>query len=328
MGSFGEKLKREREMRAITLEEIAEATKIGTRSLRALEEEHFDQLPGGIFNKGFVRAYAKFLGIDEEQAVADYLAATDEPGSSTTTQMQALADEAERQREAKEAAAGTGGTGAMLAVIIIGVVIAGIGFGGYKAYRYKKDQQDNATAMAAAPRRQAPPPVTMQPAATDPAATPADPNAATASGTTPGGTTPGATPATTPAATNPASTPAPSTSNATPAPASSTSAANSKNPAPSASNDKPPAQPYPVMVTLKARDKAWIRANIDGKVQTIDMDPGTEKRELSLHANDKITLLIGNAAGVDLVANGKSAGPLGSAHQTVTLFITPQGIQK
>lgn len=59
-------------MRGISLEEIAEATKIGTRSLRALEDEDFDKLPGGIFNKGFVRAYARYLGLDEEQAVADY----------------------------------------------------------------------------------------------------------------------------------------------------------------------------------------------------------------------------------------------------------------
>src|SRR5256714_10994724 len=75
MGSFGQRLQREREMRSITLEEIALSTKIGTRSLRALEEEDFDQLPGGIFNKGFVRAYAKYLGLDEDQAVTDFLAA-------------------------------------------------------------------------------------------------------------------------------------------------------------------------------------------------------------------------------------------------------------
>lgn len=79
MGSFGERMQREREMRGITLEEIADSTKIGTRSLRALEQEDFDKLPGGIFNKGFVRAYARYLGIDEEQAVADFLAAAGEP---------------------------------------------------------------------------------------------------------------------------------------------------------------------------------------------------------------------------------------------------------
>lgn len=75
-GTFGERLRREREMRGIKLEEISESTKIGKRNLVALEEEHFDQLPGGIFNKGFVRAYAKFLGLDEEQAVNDFLAAS------------------------------------------------------------------------------------------------------------------------------------------------------------------------------------------------------------------------------------------------------------
>src|SRR5258707_7500694 len=75
MGTFGERMQREREMRSISLDEIVESTKIGARMLRALEEEEFEKLPGGIFNKGFVRAYARYLGLDEEQAVADYLAA-------------------------------------------------------------------------------------------------------------------------------------------------------------------------------------------------------------------------------------------------------------
>ena len=65
-------------LRGVSLDDIAAATKIGTRLLRALEEEHFDSLPGGIFNKGYVRAYAKYVGIDEEQAVAEYLVAARE----------------------------------------------------------------------------------------------------------------------------------------------------------------------------------------------------------------------------------------------------------
>jgi len=77
-GAFGDRLRREREMRGITLEEITESTKISRRHLEALESEHFDQLPGGVFNKGFVRAYARFLGIDEDRAVADYSAASNE----------------------------------------------------------------------------------------------------------------------------------------------------------------------------------------------------------------------------------------------------------
>jgi cytoskeleton protein RodZ len=72
VGALGERLKREREKRKITLEEVGVATKIGTRYLRAIEEEKFDLLPGGIFNKGFVKAYARHLGLNADQAVADY----------------------------------------------------------------------------------------------------------------------------------------------------------------------------------------------------------------------------------------------------------------
>ena len=82
--SFGEKLKQEREKRKITLEQISASTKIGTRMLQALEEDKFNQLPGGIFNKGFVRAYSRAVGLDEDQTVADYLQASgDAPPVST-----------------------------------------------------------------------------------------------------------------------------------------------------------------------------------------------------------------------------------------------------
>lgn len=77
-GGFGDRLRREREMRGITLDEITESTKIARRHLEALEKEQFDQLPGGVFNKGFVKAYARFLGLDEDQAVADYSAVANE----------------------------------------------------------------------------------------------------------------------------------------------------------------------------------------------------------------------------------------------------------
>src|SRR5271155_5183897 len=75
VGAFGEKLRKQRELRGIELDAISNTTKISTRMLRALEDEHFDQLPGGVFNKGFVRAYARQVGLSEEEAVTDYLAA-------------------------------------------------------------------------------------------------------------------------------------------------------------------------------------------------------------------------------------------------------------
>jgi cytoskeleton protein RodZ len=77
-GAFGEHLKREREMRGVSLEEISTATRIATRFLRAIENEQWDQLPGGVFNRGFVRAVARYLGLDEENILAEYgLAAGD-----------------------------------------------------------------------------------------------------------------------------------------------------------------------------------------------------------------------------------------------------------
>jgi len=73
MASFGEELKRERELRDISLKEISEATKISIRFLEALEQNNFEVLPGGVFNRGFIRAYARFIGVDSEEMVNAYL---------------------------------------------------------------------------------------------------------------------------------------------------------------------------------------------------------------------------------------------------------------
>jgi len=69
---FGEHLRRERELRGVSLEEIATATRINTRFLEALENEQWDRLPGGAFDRGFIRSIARFLGLDEDGLVAEY----------------------------------------------------------------------------------------------------------------------------------------------------------------------------------------------------------------------------------------------------------------
>lgn len=74
MGDFGDKFRKAREKKELSLDDVSNVTKINARMLRAIEEEHFDDLPGGVFNKGFIRAYAKHLGLDAEEAVTDYLA--------------------------------------------------------------------------------------------------------------------------------------------------------------------------------------------------------------------------------------------------------------
>jgi cytoskeleton protein RodZ len=72
MSSFGENLRREREMRGVTLEEISAATKISVRFLQCVENEDFAKLPGGIFVRSFIRSYARYLGLDEEALLAEF----------------------------------------------------------------------------------------------------------------------------------------------------------------------------------------------------------------------------------------------------------------
>ena len=85
MGSFGDKLRTERELRGVSLREIAEGTKISVRFLQALEEGRVDVLPGGLFPRAFVRQYALFLGLDAERAVADFVSAHGEEPAERRT---------------------------------------------------------------------------------------------------------------------------------------------------------------------------------------------------------------------------------------------------
>jgi cytoskeletal protein RodZ len=87
--SFGETLRRERELRGIDLRDVAEATKISVRFLQALESDRTDVLPGGLFPRAFVRQYASYLGLDPERTVAEYLFAASgqavEPAPAAST---------------------------------------------------------------------------------------------------------------------------------------------------------------------------------------------------------------------------------------------------
>jgi cytoskeleton protein RodZ len=71
-GNFGEHLKRERDMREVTLAELTAGTRIGPRFLEAIENEEWDKLPGGSFTRGFVRSIAQYLGLDEEDLLSEY----------------------------------------------------------------------------------------------------------------------------------------------------------------------------------------------------------------------------------------------------------------
>jgi cytoskeleton protein RodZ len=71
MGSVGETLRQQRVRKHLTLEQVSHETKISERILEAIENEHFDRLPGGVFAKSFVRQYARMLGLDEDDLAAE-----------------------------------------------------------------------------------------------------------------------------------------------------------------------------------------------------------------------------------------------------------------
>jgi transcriptional regulator with XRE-family HTH domain len=113
---FGEHLRREREMRGVSLDEISAATRISTRFLEAIEKDQWDQLPGGVFNRGFIRSIARFLGLDEDSLVAEYAL-----GTTSDAQLHATRERpAGMSRNWRPAA---------VAVVVIALIITGGVFG-------------------------------------------------------------------------------------------------------------------------------------------------------------------------------------------------------
>lgn len=72
MAQLGERLKSERQERGITLEDLSAHTCVSVSLLSAIENEDFDELPGGLFNVSFVRQYARYVGLDEDEIVAEF----------------------------------------------------------------------------------------------------------------------------------------------------------------------------------------------------------------------------------------------------------------
>ncbi len=70
--SLGEKLRKAREDREISISEVAEQTRISALYLQSIENDDYGPLPGGIFNKGFIKSFAKYVGVDEGEALASY----------------------------------------------------------------------------------------------------------------------------------------------------------------------------------------------------------------------------------------------------------------
>jgi cytoskeletal protein RodZ len=70
--SIGEQLRLAREERGIPLREICEQTRISVHYLEAIEANDYKRLPGGVFNRSFIKAYARCVGYDEREAIEGY----------------------------------------------------------------------------------------------------------------------------------------------------------------------------------------------------------------------------------------------------------------
>src|SRR4051812_3133628 len=70
--SLGEKLRQAREAKGFTIAEVAEQTRISPLYLESIDNDDYRPLPGGIFNKGFIKSYAKLVGLNEQECLADY----------------------------------------------------------------------------------------------------------------------------------------------------------------------------------------------------------------------------------------------------------------
>ena len=296
MGSFGEKLRRERELRAVTLDEIAEATKIGSRSLKALEDEQFDILPGGIFNKGFVRAYAKYLGIDEEQAVADYMSAIGEsatkPGPVSEDVIASIAkkrSEPERKIDPEEKSS------SKLWVVL--AVVALLAAGTYSSWKYIQQRKIQRQADFEALKAAAQPGVSLPGELASPVKD----------------VTPGSTNAQPPTVSQPNS----------PQPTPTTTAAVAP-PTTKPKSESTAAVPGEFAVKLHATEGAWVSIQADGK--TVIEQLLSPDFERTITAKDKIVIKVGKPDALEVSFNGKPVGPLGPADKTVTRTFTSEGL--
>ncbi len=292
MASFGVRLKQEREKQSVTLDDISLSTKISTRMLRALEEERFDQLPGGIFNKGFIRAYARCLKMDEEQAIADYLAATGVTPLAKPSDNSEPAPILEPPPREQNAAAGL--PWGMLAVALL-IVALGFAAWGYYSREAQKGTQESA-ASAAVPN--------VAPA---PVAEPSPQQPSTGSGANPAEVAkPSQPPTQSPTGNQSSQTPAASPSVSTP-------------------GQSPPPRTAGFTVLIKARQDSWLAISIDGEVSTQSIL--TASAQKSVRAAREIVIRAGNVGGLDFEFNGKKLPVQGDFSEVKTLTFNAHGLQ-
>lgn len=159
---FGPWLRRQREIRQIELQEIADRTKISVRYLRAMEQDRFDLLPGAVFTRGFLREYARYVGLNPDEVVNFYLSTREDDSNDGE-------DESETP---------TRKSGFTVWRIVLGILLlAAVVFLGWFLFRYVSDDSGGdepppARAETSAPRTDAPEAAEPAPRSGPPAARP------------------------------------------------------------------------------------------------------------------------------------------------------------
>jgi cytoskeleton protein RodZ len=289
MGGFGERLRREREKRGVSLEEIAGSTKIGTRSLRALEEDAFESLPGGIFNRGFVRAYARTLGLDEEQYLSDFNAAYGEYLAANGPPPVEAEHETEKQPEARFA------FWPVVAVSAFAVIL-GSGWFAWKTLQARDtaDSGNAQVASAARSERELPPAPSQE---TQSASIPVKENHLTTGDSQHGAL------------------PQPSERSKPQELSSPTQVATSRTD-----------HPAPIRIELFAREESWISVLADGK--SLGQGMLTAQKRKSIAAQKEVRVTLGNVAGVEVSFNGRDINIDGQPKQVKELTFTVDGLQQ
>lgn len=132
--TLGEKLKQAREAKGATISEVAEQTRISALYLESIENNDYRGLPGGIFNKGFVKSYAKFVGLNEQDALQDYIRLISDQGEINVE---------ETKTYRPEVLTDDRNTGSMIPTIIFAAIILGLlTWGAFALVSYLRDNQN------------------------------------------------------------------------------------------------------------------------------------------------------------------------------------------
>jgi cytoskeleton protein RodZ len=333
MSSVGETLRRERQKRNLALDQIARDLKISSRFLKAIEEDHLDQLPAGVFAKSFVRQYATVLGLDAEELVAEVQRTLNPeplPGAPPAESLR------ESLGKVPELNIGRGeewekvgdrrnwwsSLPAFALVVVVMLVCSGL-----YAFWQRERHPAAAAARAETAKQAAPPQQAPQPAAQTPQPAPAEQGQAQGQGQAEQNQAQ-------PAAAQPAAQPPAAQQGAVQPGAAPTAVANANPPAAAPAPQTAPqteaadrtasaAQGGAVKVEITAAEPVWVMARANGKyVFSGTLEANQTK---SVDANGTVTLRVGNAGGVNISLNGKPIGPLGPKGQVRDVQFTSGG---